>query len=167
MTVSRPTGDAPTPIPASSAGAGATNTANPHGESDPSGNHGSGELRAKRVADTSTILAVAFHGADYRSDKPGKNSTLVSFVDTDGDRSLRPLTLGEIAAALDVAGYRLVSEDTDTVERLAAVMHSAGCGCGMSLDDHQAAMRNDFDQEDPAYAEMARAAIQALRDGGQ
>lgn len=71
------------------------------------------------------------------------------------------------AHAIHEAGYRLVSEDDTTVDRLAVVLHSAGCGCGMSLDDHQAAMRNDFGEEDPGFAEMARAAVRALREAGR
>lgn len=62
-------------------------------------------------------------------------------------------------------GYRLVAEDDTTVERLAVALHEAGCGCGMTLDEHQTAMRRDFDEEDPAYRAMARAAVRALREG--
>lgn len=86
----------------------------------------------------------------------------------DPDRRVERLdaALAHAIAAVE-AGFQLVSEDDTTVDRLAVAMHAAGCGCGMSLDEHQASMRNDFDEEDPAYAVAARAAVRALREAGQ
>jgi hypothetical protein len=41
----------------------------------------------------------------FPAPEPVKSSTMVSFVDTDGYRSMSPLTFGEVADALLDAGY--------------------------------------------------------------
>ena len=74
--------------------------------------------------------------------------------------------LAHAIAAVE-AGFRLVSEDDATVDRVARAMHLAGCECGMSFDDHQVSMLNDFGEEDEGYMVMARAAVRALREAGQ
>lgn len=56
-------------------------------------------------------LVDAFKGGDYRGIDPRDASTFVFFTASDGNRSMRPLTYGEIANAIVDAG--LVSEASD------------------------------------------------------
>jgi len=105
------------------------------------------------------ILAVAFLGADYRKDDPGAESTLVSFVDTDGYRSLRPLTLGEIAACVDAAGYRRVVEDDTAVRRVAEALAAVD-----GWEVRWPARDADLEPVAHRYLTAARAAVRALRE---
>lgn len=99
--------------------------------SDPSGSDGSGDLRAElaltlverfRPEHLDPACRAESERVGMTVPDPTEASAMVTFVDTDGCRSLRVLTFGEIADALLAAGWRRVTEDPDEIERLAAGM---------------------------------------------
>ena len=111
------------PVPADAVVQGATNTPNPDPSAIPSGNDGSGDLEPQ-----------AFDPLQP-ADPVWREVT-------------RNVALGH-AAKVITSGYRLVSDDEATVERVAAKIWGSGVLSGWSLDMEH-------------YRVMARAAVRAL-----
>lgn len=155
MTVSEWGGDSGTRVPGADVIASGSAAVDPVQSASESGHDGSGDLRAEALKLARLLDPIAF------DDRAKPQNLGQSF-----DRYSRQQTAMDHATIALIRGYRLVSEDETTVDRVARAMHLAGCECGMSFDDHQVSMLNDFGEEDEGYMVMARAAVRALREGG-
>lgn len=112
-----------TPFPPEGVDTGATNTPNPDPSAIPSGNVGSGRLKAEVTRALGNAGVSPFEIEDFR--------------------------IEDVADRLHRAGFRLVSDDEATVERVAAKIWGSGVLSGWSLDMEH-------------YRVMARAAVRAL-----
>lgn len=157
VSVSEWGGDSGTRVPGADVDASGSAAGDPEQSATASGNDGSGDLSASPAWTAVQALATLLEPEAFDPNVKAAPEW----------RERAKGTALAYAAKVITSGYRLVSEDEATVELLAVAMHTAGCGCGMTLDEHQASMRHDFDEEDPAYADMARAAVRALREAGQ
>ncbi|MGB3443862.1 MAG: hypothetical protein WBA97_34425 [Actinophytocola sp.] len=132
-------------VPASTVTQGATNAAPRHSETIPSGNDGSGDLRVEALKLARLLDPVAF------DDHAVPKNVGQSF-----DRYSRQQTAMDHATIALIRGYRLVSDDEATVDRVAETLW------------------REFWREVPGYGITkefwrgpARAAVRALREAGQ
>lgn len=77
-------------------------------------------------------------------------------------RSDQLVTVAYAEAAIR-AGWRLVSEDDDTIDRVARALHADRCDCG-DYDDHLNWVKDELDMNEMPDVEAARAAVRALRE---
>jgi hypothetical protein len=145
--------EAETALPRPAPDAGATNSPNPDPDANPSGQDGSGDLRASELADVLTAAIPPIN--EYRRAASETEAVTLQADTRHGCTMVRPLTFGEIAAVVDGAGYRRVVEDDDTIERLAQAMWFGPPAWSALIVQEEYA---------PIWRAKARAVVRALRE---
>lgn len=139
----------PTPEPDQ----GATNKVDPDPDVLPPGNDGSGALSPETVA---ALVALARVLDPDACDPPATSLPIGEAAEVWRRQDAALLT----ARRVWEAGWRLVSEDDATVDRIVRALHDEWCGCEEGLADHRDGYRHNLD-------DAARAAVRALREAGE